>query len=576
MTEGTHTKVPALDFATFLRKFEQRAKGVVWLLGAGASRASGIKTAGDMIWDFKSRLYRSAKRVPLSAISDLGDAATRRKLQDYFDQEGSFPAAGSEEEYSHYFEATYPEAQDRRTYIDELMTGARPSYGHLVLAHLMKRDLCRMVWTTNFDRVLEDAVAQVFDTNSAMVVGDLGEPSKIKTAVTQNRWPVCGKLHGDFHSEALKNTSAELARQDQEMRQLLLDSLRTNGLAVAGYSGRDQSVLSVLDDAINNGAGFPNGLFWFVRQQDSIFDGVTNLIERARSLGIDANLVRAESFDELCSDVIRYLPATEDVAVSLGEASKVGPRKIDISNRSPSKPFLRTNAIPIIEFPRTCRLVDCEIGGAKEIQELLSEKESNLVASRVKKGVLVFGDDGEVKRVFAERSIREFDTLGILDDRVAFESGERSLLRQALFLALSSYSGLELQQRGPRNYFRADRGSFTFDSRELESATGRLSGKVSNTDVPWTEACGLRLDFRLGRLWLLLNPYVVTDLPEDATQEDVAAVKEFVRERRVKRYNQQSNRILDAWVKVMFGNSKDIVELRVEGGAGIGASGSCG
>ena len=174
LTEGSHIQSPTLDFGTFLRKFEQRAKGVAWLIGAGASRASGIKTAGDMIWGFKSRLYRSAKRVPLSAISDLGDAATRRKLQSYFDQEGSFPVAGSEEEYSHYFEATYPEAQDRRTYIDELMTGARPSYGHLVLAHLMKRDLCMMVWTTNFDRVLEDAVAQVFDTNSAMVVGDLG------------------------------------------------------------------------------------------------------------------------------------------------------------------------------------------------------------------------------------------------------------------------------------------------------------------------------------------------------------------------------------------------------------------
>ena len=143
------------------------------------------------------------------------------------------------------------------------------------------------------------------------------------------------------------------------MRQIFLDSLRTNGLAVAGYSGRDQSVIGVLDEAISNGAGFPNGLFWFVRQQDSVFNGVTELIERARTSGVDANLVRAESFDELCSDVIRYLPATEEVAVSLSDASSVGPRKIDTSDRRPSKPFLRTNAIPIIEFPRTCRLVDC-------------------------------------------------------------------------------------------------------------------------------------------------------------------------------------------------------------------------
>ena len=70
-----------LDLPTFLRKFEQRADGIMWLLGAGASRASNIKTAGDMIWDFKARLYRSAKKIPASAVSDLSDARIQEILQ---------------------------------------------------------------------------------------------------------------------------------------------------------------------------------------------------------------------------------------------------------------------------------------------------------------------------------------------------------------------------------------------------------------------------------------------------------------------------------------------------------------
>jgi hypothetical protein len=53
----------------------------MWFLGAGASRSTGIKTAGDMIWDFKQRLYRSQKKLPPSAITDIGEPAVQGKLQ---------------------------------------------------------------------------------------------------------------------------------------------------------------------------------------------------------------------------------------------------------------------------------------------------------------------------------------------------------------------------------------------------------------------------------------------------------------------------------------------------------------
>jgi hypothetical protein len=52
----------------------------MWLLGAGASRAAGIKTPGDMIWEFKCNLYCSEKKQPLSVVSNLADLLVRRKL----------------------------------------------------------------------------------------------------------------------------------------------------------------------------------------------------------------------------------------------------------------------------------------------------------------------------------------------------------------------------------------------------------------------------------------------------------------------------------------------------------------
>jgi len=56
------TDMPAiqpLDAPALLRLFQLRGAQIMWFLGAGASRSAGIKTAGDMIWDFKQRLYRS-------------------------------------------------------------------------------------------------------------------------------------------------------------------------------------------------------------------------------------------------------------------------------------------------------------------------------------------------------------------------------------------------------------------------------------------------------------------------------------------------------------------------------------
>ncbi|KJS26970.1 MAG: hypothetical protein VR75_04965 [Hyphomonadaceae bacterium BRH_c29] len=559
-----------LDLATFLRKFEQRASGIMWLLGAGASRASGIRTANDMIWDFKARLYRSAKSVAASSVSDLGDERTRQILQNYFDKETSNPASGSEEEYAVYFEQTYPEAQDRQRYIANAMRDAKPSYGHHALAHLVKKDMVRIIWTTNFDRLVEDAIHTVFETTTVLTIGDLGEPTKISRAFADQQWPIYAKLHGDFHSEALKNTSGELLAQDQNMRRILLDACRNQGLVVTGYSGRDASVMDVLREAVNEGVGFPNGLFWFVREQDTPYASVQSLILDAKAAGIDASFVRYGGFDELLSDIVRYLPQTEQLSIKLDDKRKIRPRPIDLSARTWRTPFVRTNAIPVLEYPKTARLVDCDIGGAKEIQAAISEAGSDLLASRIGKGVLAYGDDVEIKRVLGDHNIKSFDMHGILADRLLFESGERSLLRDALFRALSSFCGLDLVKRGSRSMFRTDKGFFKFNSQKLVKATGRLNGELGG-GISWAEACDVRLDYRLDRLWIMLDPSIIFDDDENTAPDDLQAAKDFVRERRVKRYNNVSNEILDGWVEVLFGPGKAPIQLGINGGTGIGA-----
>lgn len=41
---------------------------------------------------------------------------------------------------------------------------------------------------------------------------------------------------------------------------------------------------------------------------------------------------------------------------------------------------------------------------------------------------------------------------------------------------------------------------------------------------------------------------------------------------RARRYNSQSNAILDGWIKAIFGERRKPITLGIEGGTGIGAS----
>lgn len=567
------TAIPPLDTPAFLRLFQLRAAQIMWFLGAGASRAAGIKTAGDMIWDFKQRLYRSQKKLPPSAITDIGETAVQRKLQAHFDALGGFPPAGSETEYSAYFEATYHSPKDRRAYLDELIARGKPSFGHHALALLMEQALCRTVWTTNFDRTVEDAAAERLGGTGRLVVADLKEPEKIRRAVDESRWPVYGKLHGDYHSEALKNTDAELRRQDEEMRRNLVEACRRQGLAIMGYSGRDASIMAALDDALDEGRGFPGGLFWFKRRQDAPYAAVTTLIARARALGVDAHLVEAESFDELFSDLLRFLPQTADKLASLAGATR--PRLAAAKPRVSTGlvPAIRMNALTVTSRPALCRIVDCAIGGDKEVDDAIVKAGVDIIAHRVRDGVLAFGRDSDIRAAFEPFGIKAFDQHPLSSKRLVKEGGERALVRDALFRAIAGRPGLTLERRRSRMRLRPAEGQVqpSIFNTDTAKPVDRLSGLVPKTNIAWSEACGLRVDYRLEQLWLLIEPTIATDLPADPPEDIAEAVREFVRERRARRHNRLANALLEGWISLIVGREQS-VRLKTFGiGDGIDA-----
>ncbi len=89
----------------------------------------------------------------------------------------------------------------------------------------------------------------------------LDTPHAAAQSIQEQRWPLLVKLHGDFHSNRLKNITQELQDQDAALRKALVETCQSNGLAVVGYSGRDESVMAALEENLKKASAFPFGLF---------------------------------------------------------------------------------------------------------------------------------------------------------------------------------------------------------------------------------------------------------------------------------------------------------------------------
>ena len=217
-----------------------------------SSASAGIPTAWDMVWDFKQQLFISQRRVSPQRLPTSRIQIIRATCRPTSTLQGTCRRLGAPDEYAALFETVYPAEADRRTYLDAKIAGAKPSYGHMALATLMRAKLTRLVWTTNFDPLLADACAKVYDATGPLTTAALDAPDLAAQCIGEARWPVEVKLHGDFRSRRLKNTGDELRHQDVRLRQLLVDSCRRFGLVVAGYSGRDNSIMDALEEALTH------------------------------------------------------------------------------------------------------------------------------------------------------------------------------------------------------------------------------------------------------------------------------------------------------------------------------------
>jgi NAD-dependent SIR2 family protein deacetylase len=536
----------------FLRSYALRKGQLMWLLGAGASAAAGIPTADQLVWRFKQELYLSLEGRAAGTVEDLASPKVQDFLQAYFDASGKHPRRWSLDEYSHYFELCYPSEADRRAFIDTHVKKARPSFGHAALAALVEQKIIGIFWTTNFDRTIEDAVARRLGTTSALRVATTESAHVAAQAISELTLPLLVKLHGDFHSRSLKNTSEELQQQDASLRRTFLDEIRRKGLAVVGYSGRDDSILEILEKAAAEEGAYPGGLFWFHRADSEPIDRVRRLIDMINERSGEAAAIPIGAFDELLGDVARHLNTdVPDADVARRRLSKA-----PIPGSTGGYPALRFNALPILRWPQTARLVDCAIGGSRDVRAAVAAANVDILAVRTKGGVVGFGSDASFEQAFASFGIVRRDVHALPAGRLHSDSIENGLLADALGTALARTRLLSFERKSWRKFLapgNADNPIFA----PLRKLVGELKGKIPKTELGWREAIQLRVEQRLDHLWLVFEPTILADDTEEETLRWPRSA--FVRARLAERYNQRANDLIATWAGILTGGSTSAV-----------------
>lgn len=554
----------------FLRHFVQNARQLMWFLGAGTSRSSGLPAAVDLIWDLKRQYYCAVENQDVQA-HNLSNHAIKAKIQSYFDGNGC-PAVWSNEEYSYYFDLMFGEDYAaQQSYIHAQMSPDKVTLtiGPRALASLLEMGRSRLIFTTNFDDVLEDAYAAVAGKN--LTAFSLEGSYAALEALNAERFPLYAKIHGDFRYQNIKNLSKDLLSNDEKIQECFVAAAGRYGLIVAGYSGRDSNVMAMLEQALAQPNPFPHGIWWTVPQTSSVAPAVVAFIETARAKGVKAHIVETGTFDLMLYKVWRQIPDKPQLLDDKVRSARAHPVSIPLPAPGKSYPLLRTNALEIVDAPRQCGIFPVDGVPATDVFSAVREKQPDAVIS-YQDGIVFWGESAQVAKSLEELIANDVGVREFAEPvaEIAESTYVKSLYEQGIAKALCYGKPVLLRKKGKTfsavvDYHQADDERFASLKKAVgfRGSPGPICGTVRELpDTHWSECVRLRLEERVGVLWLLLEPDVW--IKPLKNREDA---QDFLRNRKLRRYNSQSYDILNAWIEILIGPIGQAVPVTVTYGA---------
>ncbi len=201
------------------------------LLGSGVSRAAGIPTGWEVVLDLIRKVahlqHENCEPDPANWYqAKFGTSPDYTRLLEML--------AGSSAERARLL-STYFEPNE-----EEKEQGLKtPTEAHKAIAELVANGFIKVIVTTNFDRLLEQALE-----NTGIVPTVISTPDAAEGAlpVTHAKCTVV-KVNGDYLDTRIKNTPEELAQFDDRINRLLDRVFDEFGLVVCGWSAEWDTAL---------------------------------------------------------------------------------------------------------------------------------------------------------------------------------------------------------------------------------------------------------------------------------------------------------------------------------------------
>jgi NAD-dependent SIR2 family protein deacetylase len=263
------------------------------LLGSGLSSAAGIPTGWQIILDLIRQLA-TAQDVHLT-----NDEETEAWYRETYNQEAN---------YSDLLDALTSTSAERQALLlgyfeptdEEREEGEKtPTDAHRAIARMVRNGNVRMILTTNFDRLLEQALQD--EGVQPDVISSVDALNGAIPYVHSKAFVV--KLHGDYRDTRLLNTETELSDYPGELNQFLDEVFDRFGLVVCGWSATWDIALR---DAILRAPNRRFTTFWLSQGEPT--QEAQMVIENR-----DAEVVTINSADEIFTALDEKLESLRDL-----------------------------------------------------------------------------------------------------------------------------------------------------------------------------------------------------------------------------------------------------------------------
>ncbi len=544
-----------------------RPQNFAWFLGAGASHSAGLPTASDLLWLMKRTYYNQEENQGV-LTQDLQNPAVRTRIQSFMLSRG-FPDEWAPDEYATYFLKIFGDDRERQaTYIRRRLSEDDVSLnvGQRVLGALIAIGHCRIAFTTNFDTIIEKAVAEV--SGKSIAPFHLEGAKAATVALNNEEYPIVCKLHGDFRYDSIKNLPSDLATQNDNLSACLVNAAGRFGFIVTGYSGRDESVIALFRKALEQPNPFPHGLYWTHMKGTKPIASVIALLEAAKAKGIKAEAVEIETYDSL---MLRLWKNTDNPPREIDlkvKKARLSFATISLPGNGTVGPLTGLNALPILGLPEKCLTLTLKKPYEwADLRQAQRDGDSRSILAKADT-VIGWGSEADLRATFKDDLSKIGDRKLPTDISAAQNLIIKGLHEEAIAAALARERPLLWRSQRSDAVLIVDRHTQNVGALEpLAKLVGKTGGDISGlfteaTDefpeqqqVAWAECLRISLVHKNGRTWLLLTPDVWI-WPTRARR--LAA--DFLDDRQCRRFNNVFNAILGAWIEVIF----DISDKNIE------------